>query len=84
MPTRKSYLPQIPPMAWQRYEHAIRTCSYRCGYRRILKAAAIQIPRHGVLNLHSGLLPAYKGLMATFWATLNGEEEIGCTLLHDC
>ncbi|MFQ6006336.1 MAG: formyl transferase [Woeseia sp.] len=49
-------------------------------YRRILHAAAIAIPRHGVLNLHSGLLPEYRGVMATFWAMLNGEKDIGCTL----
>ena len=49
-------------------------------YRQILKSAAIGIPRHGVLNLHSGLLPEYKGVMATFWAMLNGEENLGCTL----
>lgn len=49
-------------------------------YRRILKSAAIRVPRHGVLNLHSGLLPDYKGVMATFWAMLNDEQVIGCTL----
>jgi methionyl-tRNA formyltransferase len=49
-------------------------------YRRILRTEAIAIPRHGVLNLHSGLLPAYKGMMATFWAMLNGEPAIGSTL----
>jgi len=49
-------------------------------YRRILHDAAIAIPRHGVLNLHSGILPDYKGVMATFWAMLNGEEQIGTTL----
>lgn len=49
-------------------------------YRRILNSAAIEIPRHGVLNLHSGLLPEYKGVMATFWAMLNGEVMLGCTL----
>ncbi len=49
-------------------------------YRRILKTAAIEIPRYGVLNLHSGLLPEYKGVMVSFWAMLNGEEEIGSTL----
>ena len=37
-------------------------------YRRILKSEAIAIPRLGVLNLHSGVLPDYKGVMATFWA----------------
>lgn len=49
-------------------------------YRRILKSAAIAIPKYGVINLHSGLLPDYRGVMATFWAMLNDEPEIGCTL----
>jgi len=49
-------------------------------YRRILKPVSIEIPQHGVLNLHSGLLPQYQGVMATFWAMLNDDEEIGCTL----
>jgi len=49
-------------------------------YRRILKEAAIAIPKFGVLNLHSGLLPEYKGMMATFWAMLNNEATIGSTL----
>lgn len=49
-------------------------------YRRILKDAAIAIPPLGVLNLHSGVLPDYKGVMATFWAMLHGEETIGTTL----
>ncbi len=49
-------------------------------YRRILRDAAIAIPTNGVLNLHSGVLPDYRGVMATFWAMLNGEAEIGTTL----
>lgn len=49
-------------------------------YRRILRGAAIAIPRLGVLNLHSGVLPDYKGVMATFWAMLHGETMIGATL----
>ncbi|MEX2496218.1 MAG: formyl transferase [Woeseia sp.] len=49
-------------------------------YRRILKEAALSIPELGVLNLHSGLLPEYKGVMATFWAMLNNEGFIGSTL----
>ena len=49
-------------------------------YRRILHDAAIAIPRHGVINLHSGILPDYRGVMATFWAMLAGEKEIGTTL----
>lgn len=49
-------------------------------YGGILKPAAIAIPDHGVINLHSGLLPEYRGVMATFWALLHGEKEIGTTL----
>lgn len=49
-------------------------------YGIILKEAIIGIPRFCVINLHSGLLPAYRGVMATFWAMLNGDKTIGCTL----
>ena len=49
-------------------------------YRRILHDDAIGIPRLGVINLHSGILPDYRGVMATFWAMLNCEAEIGTTL----
>ena len=49
-------------------------------YRRILREEAIAVPRQGVLNLHSGILPDYRGVMATFWAMLNAELEIGSTL----
>ena len=49
-------------------------------YGAILKAAVIGIPPLGVLNLHSGILPAYRGVLATFRAMLKDEPEIGCTL----
>jgi methionyl-tRNA formyltransferase len=49
-------------------------------YRRILRDAAIATPKLGVINLHSGILPDYRGVMATFWAMLQGEPEIGTTL----
>ena len=46
----------------------------------ILKPKSIAIPEHGVINLHSGLLPKYQGVMATFWAMKNQEARIGTTL----
>ncbi len=49
-------------------------------YGAILKPAAISVPRLGVLNLHSGMLPAYRGVLAVFRALMNGDGEIGCTL----
>lgn len=49
-------------------------------YGAIFKAPAIAIPRRGILNLHAGVLPAYRGVLATFRALMNDEPEIGCTL----
>jgi methionyl-tRNA formyltransferase len=49
-------------------------------YGAILKSAVIAIPRFGVLNLHSGRLPQYRGMLATFRALAAGDAEIGCTL----
>ena len=37
--------------------------------------------RLGMLNLHGGLSPEYRGADCTFWALYNGEpEQVGCTL----
>lgn len=49
-------------------------------YGGILKDEAIGIPPLGVINLHSGALPDYRGVMATFQAMLAGETTIGTTL----
>ncbi|MBK6456057.1 MAG: formyl transferase [Gemmatimonadetes bacterium] len=49
-------------------------------YGAIFKSAFLAIPPLGVLNLHSGLLPAYRGVLATFRALANGDTEIGCTV----
>ena len=40
----------------------------------------IDIPQYGVINLHSGVLPDYRGVMATLRAMLNGDADIGSTL----
>lgn len=49
-------------------------------FGKILKQPAIDLFPLGVMNLHSGLLPAYRGVMPTFWAMLAEEESIGSTL----
>jgi methionyl-tRNA formyltransferase len=46
----------------------------------ILKPAVLAIPRLGVINLHSGKLPEYRGVMATFRAMLAGEQSLSTTL----
>ncbi|NMP15855.1 formyl transferase [Thalassotalea sp. Y01] len=49
-------------------------------YGCIIKPPAIRVASNGVINLHSGVLPDYRGVMATFWAMLNNESKIGTTL----
>jgi methionyl-tRNA formyltransferase len=46
----------------------------------IIRDAVIALPPNGVINLHSGLLPDYRGVMATFRAMLHGDSEIASTL----
>ena len=49
-------------------------------YGRILQPEAINIPLQGVLNLHSGRLPKYRGVMATFRAMVAADTQLGTTL----
>jgi len=49
-------------------------------YRKIFHEKVITQPRLGVLNLHSGLLPKFRGVMATFHAMLEANGQIGSTL----
>ena len=50
-------------------------------YGCILGVEALSIPHKGVLNLHSGRLPEYRGVMATFRAMLAGDNKL-CSTLH--
>ena len=49
-------------------------------YGRIFEADFLRVPRLGVLNLHSGILPDFRGVMASFHALAADAREIGCTL----
>lgn len=49
-------------------------------YSMILPEALIGVPRQGCVNVHGGLLPAYRGPHVMQWAIINGEVETGVTL----
>lgn len=68
------------PTALQRLRDARADLFISIRFGLILGTEALAIPSRGVLNLHSGLLPEYRGVLATFRALLNGDAEIGCTL----
>jgi methionyl-tRNA formyltransferase len=47
---------------------------------QIFRRALIDLAPKGCLNLHSALLPKYRGLMPTFWTLKNDEEETGVSV----
>lgn len=49
-------------------------------YGAIFQKPVLEIPPLGVINLHSGVLPKYRGVLATFRALASQDCEIGCTL----
>lgn len=47
----------------------------------LIRGELLERGRLGIVNLHGGLSPEYRGADCTFWALYNGEpEKIGCTL----
>lgn len=49
-------------------------------FSQILKKEIISLPKTGVLNIHPGWLPAYRGAMAYFWVLNNGSDRGGVTV----
>ena len=49
-------------------------------FNQILKPEVIAIPQKGILNVHPGWLPAYKGAMAYFWVFLGDSDRAGVSL----
>jgi methionyl-tRNA formyltransferase len=48
-------------------------------WRTWLPPQIFDLPRHGTLNIHDSLLPAYAGFSPIIWALLNDEPEVGVT-----
>lgn len=50
-------------------------------YGRILPENILHIPRFGCVNVHSSILPAYRGAAPINWAIINGEKKTGVTTM---
>jgi methionyl-tRNA formyltransferase len=46
----------------------------------IFKQPLFESANYGVINLHSALLPKYRGLMPSFWVMRNNEERTGVSV----
>lgn len=51
-------------------------------YGRILPDDILAAPPKGCINVHSSLLPKYRGAAPINWAVLNGDSETGVTIMH--
>ncbi len=49
-------------------------------FSQILNPGILQCARFGVLNIHPGWLPSYRGAMAYFWVLHNGSDRGGVTV----
>ena len=46
----------------------------------VFKAPLLRSARLGAINIHSGRLPKYRGMMPTFWQMRHGESEVVITI----
>lgn len=50
-------------------------------FGQILPKTILDLPRHGCLNVHTSLLPKYRGAAPIQWAIANGDTETGVTIM---
>jgi methionyl-tRNA formyltransferase len=50
-------------------------------YGQILRENFLSIPKHFCMNLHSSILPKYRGAAPINWAIINGDAETGVTTM---
>lgn len=48
----------------------------------IFKSKLLKLAPKGCINLHTSLLPKYRGLMPTFWVLKNNEKETGVSVFY--
>ena len=51
-------------------------------YGKILPEDLLNYPKYGSINVHSSLLPAYRGAAPINWAILDGLDETGVTIMY--
>lgn len=51
-------------------------------YGKILSQEILDVPKYGVINLHSSLLPKYRGAAPINMAIINGEEKSGVSIMY--
>lgn len=50
-------------------------------YGKILPIEILELPKYGCINVHSSILPKYRGAAPINWAIINGETKTGITTM---
>ncbi len=50
-------------------------------FGQILPPSLLELPKHGCLNVHTSLLPRYRGAAPIQWSILNGDSHTGVTIM---
>jgi len=80
-------VPVLQPERIRRPEHFAELAGFGAdvmvvvGYGQIIPQAIIDLPRHGIVNVHASLLPKYRGAAPIQWAVANGETVTGVTTM---
>ena len=56
-------------------------CIIVVAYGQIIPKAILNVPKHGIINVHASLLPRYRGAAPIQWAIAQGETETGVTTM---
>jgi methionyl-tRNA formyltransferase len=53
-----------------------------CAYGKIIPESVLKLPKYKSVNIHTSLLPKYRGAAPIHYAILNGDKETGVTLMY--
>jgi methionyl-tRNA formyltransferase len=78
------YQPQklTQPGEWERLRELRPDFIVVAAYGQILKPEVLALPRFGCVNIHSSLLPRWRGAAPIQWAILSGDAESGVTTMR--
>ncbi len=81
--TERSSLETVSSFRSRSFVAKVKSGQYDLGIvfgTRIIKPALFNLPRLGMVNIHQGLIPFYRGMPPAFWELFNEERECGITL----
>jgi len=71
-----------PPEEFERFKSFKPDVVVVVAYGKILRQSWLDVPRLGFVNIHSSLLPRWRGAAPIQWAILGGDAESGVTTMR--